>query len=227
MIKPPITVLLVEDHTSVREGIRELLEMNDDFAVVGEAKDGRQAVALVKKLRPAVVVMDVAMALLNGLEATRQILATVPDTRVIILTSHNDDAYLKAATESGAMGFLLKQVSVRDLSKGIRAVGNGKVFFGPFMSRRLSECQRKLLDRPGWPKPSHTGLSSREMEVLQLVAEGSAGKQIAAELRISAKTVEKHRERLMLKLGIQTTAGLTRYAIREGIIESSAQLTIV
>ena len=225
MIKPPITVLLVEDHTIVREGIRELLALNDDFQVVGEARDGRQAVALVKKLRPSVVVMDVAMALLNGLEATRQILATVPDTRVIILTSHNDDAYLKAATESGAMGFLLKQVSVRDLSQGIRAVGNGKVFFGPCLSKRVSERQRKLLDRPGLPKPRPGGMSAREVEVLQLIAEGKAGKQIAVELGISAKTVEKHRERLTLKLRIRSAAGLTRYAIREGIIESSAQLT--
>ncbi len=227
MSKPPITVLLVEDHAIVREGIRKLLELNDDFDVVGEAKDGRQAVALVQKLRPAVVVMDVAMALLNGLEATRQILAKVPDTRVIILTSYNDDAYLKAATESGAMGFLLKQVSFRDLSRGIREVGKGKVFFGPFLSKRVAECQRKLLDRPGLPKPRPAGLTAREMEVLQLVAEGNAGKQIAVELRISAKTVEKHRERLMLKLGIPTAAGVTRYAIREGIIENSVQLTIV
>src|SRR5580658_1471935 len=122
MLKKRITVLLAEDHTMVREGIRELLEMDDDLEVVAEAKDGRQAVVLVQKLRPSVVVMDVAMALLNGLEATRQILEAAPGTRIIILSSHNDDAYIKDAMESGAVGFLLKQASVRDLSAGIREV---------------------------------------------------------------------------------------------------------
>jgi DNA-binding NarL/FixJ family response regulator len=123
-----ITVLLAEDHMVVREGFRKLLEMEDDLEVVGEAEDGRRAVALVKKLRPAVVVMDVAMPLLNGLEAARQILQAVPSTRILILSSHTDDAYIKDATQSGAVGFLLKQASAHDLSKGIREVNKGNVF---------------------------------------------------------------------------------------------------
>ena len=222
-----ITVLLAEDHTVVREGFRKILELEDDFEVVGEAKDGRQAVALVKKLRPAVVVMDIAMPLLNGLEATREILKAVPGTRILILTAHGDDGYVKAAMESGAVGFLLKQASARVLSEGIREVNKGHTFFGPFMAKRLPERERKSLDRAGRPKPRNDRLTSREMEVIQLVAEGQANKQIAAELGLGIKTVEKHRERLMAKLNVRDTAGLTRYAISAGIIESSVQVTIV
>jgi len=206
-------VLLAEDHTIVREGLRKMLEMEDDFEVVGEAENGRQAVALVKKLRPAVVVMDIAMPLLNGLEATREILEVFPSTRILILTAHSDDAYVKNATESGAVGFLLKQASAHVLSEGIREVNKGHTFFGPFIAKLLPERKRKSLDRAGQPKPREARLTSREMEVLQLIAEGKANKEMAAELGISATTIEKHR--------------LTRYAISAGIIESSVQLTIV
>jgi two-component system, NarL family, nitrate/nitrite response regulator NarL len=222
-----ITVLLVEDHTIVRESFRELLEMEDDFEVVGEAEDGRRAVALVKELCPAVVVMDIAMPLLNGLEATRQILKTVPRTRILILSAHSDDAYIKDAMESGAVGFLPKQAPTHVLSEGIREVNKGNILFGPFMAKRLPERERKSLDRAGRPKPRNGRLTSREMEVIQLVAEGQANKQIAAELGLATKSVEKHRERLMRKLEIHDTAGLTRYAISAGIIESSVQVTIV
>jgi len=222
-----ITVLLAEDHTIVREGFRKMLELEDDIEVVGEAQDGRQAVAMVKKLLPAVVIMDIAMPLLNGLEATRQILKAVPSTRILILSAHSDDAYINDATDSGAMGFLLKQASAHVLAEGIREVNKGKIFFGPSIARRLRERERKLLDRTGSLKPHNSRLSSREMEVLQLIAEGQANKQIAEELGIGIKTVEKHREHLMSKLDIHDTAGLTRYAIGAGIIESSVQLTIV
>jgi DNA-binding NarL/FixJ family response regulator len=222
-----ITVLLAEDHTIVREGFRKMLELEGDLEVVGEAQDGRRAVALVKELRPAVVVMDIAMPLLNGLEATRQILKTVPSARILILSAHSDDAYIKDAMESGAVGFLLKQASAHVLSEGIRKVNEGNVFFGPFMAKRLPEREQKSLDRFGRPKPRNDRLTSREMEVIQLVAEGQANKQIAAELGVGTKTVEKHRERLMRKLDIHDTAGLTRYAISAGIIESSVQVTIV
>jgi DNA-binding NarL/FixJ family response regulator len=227
MSRQRITVLLAEDHTIVREGFRKLLELEDDLEVVGEAENGRQAVALVKKLRPAVVVMDIAMPLLNGLEATRQILKAVPGTRILILSAHSDDAYIKHATESGAVGFLLKRTSAHILSEGIREVNKGNVFFGPFMAKRLPEHERKSLERAGRSKPRKDRLTAREMEVIQLIAEGKANKQIAAELGIGTKTVEKHRERLMAKLNIHDTAGLTRYAISAGIIESSVQVTIV
>jgi DNA-binding NarL/FixJ family response regulator len=222
-----ITVLLAEDHTVVREGFRKILELEDDFEVVGEAEDGRQAVAMVKKLRPAVVVMDIAMPVLNGLEATRQILKAVPSTRILILTAHNDDAYVKSATESGAVGFLLKQASARVLSEGIREVNKGHTFFGPFIAKLLPERARKSLDRAGRSKPRKARLTSREMEVFQLIAEGKANKQIAAELGIGMKTVETHRERLMEKLNIHGIAGLTRLAVTMGIIENNVQLTIV
>ena len=222
-----ITILLAEDHTVVREGFRKLLELEHDFEVVGEAKDGRQAVAMVKRFRPAVVVMDIAMPLLNGLEATRKILNAVPGTRILILTAHNDGAYLKSATESGAVGFLLKQASARDLSEGIREINKGHTFFGPFIAKRLPERERKLLDRAGRPKPHKDLLTSREMEVFQLIAEGKANKQIAAELGIGMKTIERHREHLMEKLKIHRIAGLTCHAIKEGIIESSVHRTIV
>jgi DNA-binding NarL/FixJ family response regulator len=222
-----ITVLLAEDHTIVREGFRKMLELENDLQVVGEAQDGRQAVALVKKLRPAVVLMDIAMPLLNGLEATRQVLKALPATKVLILSAHSDDAYVKNATESGAVGFLLKQTSSHVVCEAIREVQKGKTFFSPTVARRLHQLDGKFPDRAGRSQSRNARLSSREMEVLQLIAEGKANKETAAELGISIKTVEKHREKVMSKLNIHDTAGLTRYAISAGIIESSVQLTII
>ena len=222
-----ITVLLAEDHAIVREGFRKMLEMENDLQVIGEAQDGRQAVALVKKLRPAVVLMDIAMPLLNGLEATRQALKAVPGTKVLILSAHNDDAYVKNATESGAVGFLLKQNSSHVVCDAIREVQKGKTFFSPSISRRRDRLNPQSPDRTGRLNKKAAQLTSREMEVLQLIAEGKANKETAAELGISIKTVEKHREKVMSKLDVHDTAGLTRYAIGAGIIESSVQLTIV
>jgi DNA-binding NarL/FixJ family response regulator len=222
-----ITVLLAEDHTIVREGFRKLLEAEDDIEVVGEAETGRQAVALARKLRPAAVVMDIAMPLLNGLEATRQILKVIPATRVLILSAHSDDAYVEQAISFGAAGFLLKQTSSHDLSRAIREVQKGNTFFSPSIARRLDNRNQKSPDRRGRIKKKVARLSSREMEVLQLIAEGEPNKQVAGELGISIKTVEKHRQNLMQKLNIHDVAGLTRYAIGAGIIESSVQLTIV
>jgi DNA-binding NarL/FixJ family response regulator len=222
-----ITILLADDHTIVREGFRRMLELESDLEVVGEAKDGRQAVALIKKLNPDVVRMDIAMPLLNGLEATRQALKAAPGARILILSAHNDDAYVKSATDSGAMGFLLKQTSSHEVCRAIRKIHQGKTFFSPSVSLRLNRLNPQSLDRTGRHSKKAAHLTSREMEVLQLIAEGEANKQIASELSIGIKTVEKHREHLMQKLDIHDTAGLTRYAISAGIIESSVQLTIV
>jgi DNA-binding NarL/FixJ family response regulator len=222
-----IKVLLAEDHTIVREGFRKMLELEGDFEIMGEAPDGRQAVTLIQKLRPEVVLMDIAMPLLNGLEATRQALKAVPTTKIIMLSAHSDDAYVKNATESGAAGFLLKQTSAHEVCQAIREVYSGKTFFGPAISKRLERLKPPLTKRKGRHQQPAVQLTSREMEVLQLIAEGKANKETAAELGIGMKTVEKHREHLMQKLDIHDTAGLTRYAIEAGIIESSVQLTIV
>jgi DNA-binding NarL/FixJ family response regulator len=221
-----ITVLLAEDHMIVREGFRKMLELEADLEIVGEANDGRQAVALVKKFHPEVVLMDIAMPLLNGLEATRQLLKAVPATRVLMLSAHSDDAYVTNAMEAGAVGFLLKQTSAHDVCRAIREVHQGKTFFSPTVSRRMNRLNPPTLTRASGSTKKLAQLTSREMEVLQLIAEGKANKETAAELGIGVKTVEKHREHLMVKLDIHDTAGLTRYAISAGIIENSVQLTI-
>jgi DNA-binding NarL/FixJ family response regulator len=222
-----ITVLLAEDHMIVREGFRKMLELEADIEVVGEAQDGRQAVALAKKLRPAVVLMDIAMPQLNGLEATRQLLKILPATKVLMLSAHSDDAYVKNATDSGAVGFLLKQTSAHDVCRAVREVQAGKTFFSPAITKHFSRLNPLLSGHAGKLDSKVAQLTSREMEVLQLIAEGKANKETAAALGIGIKTVEKHREHLMQKLDIHDTAGLTRYAISAGIIESSVQLTIV
>jgi DNA-binding NarL/FixJ family response regulator len=222
-----ITVLLAEDHTIVREGLRTLLEAEGDIRVVGEAETGRQAVELTKKLHPAVVVMDIAMPLLNGLEATRQILKAIPGAKVLILSAHSDDAYVEQVVELGAAGYLLKQTSAHALANAVREVQKGGTYFSPSIARRLGNRYAPSPAPGERAKKKGARLSSREMEVLQLIAEGKGNKQVAVELGISIKTVEKHRQRLMEKLNIHDTAGLTRHAIAAGIIESSVQLTIV
>jgi DNA-binding NarL/FixJ family response regulator len=221
-----ITVLVADDHPIVREGFRALLKHERDIEVVGEAATGRQAVQLTRKLRPAVVMMDIAMPLLNGLEATRQIRRDFPDTSVIILSAHIDDAYVEQAIALGAAGFLFKQTSSDDLGAAIREVQKGNKFFGPGISKRFHGRDHELLDRGGRFQKRSNRLSSREVEVLQLIAEGKPNKQVAAELGVSFKTVDKHRQHLMAKLNIHDVAGLTRYAIAEGIIKSEVRLTI-
>ena len=201
-----------------------MLEGENDLEVVGEAQTGRQAVELTRKLRPAVVVMDIAMPLLNGLEATRQIRKAIPDTKVIMLSAHSDDAYVDQAIAIGAVGFLLKQTSSHNLAVAIREVQKGNTFFSASISKRLHN--QKVPANGKALRKKVASLSSRELEVLQLIAEGKANKETAAELGISIKTVEKHRQNLMAKLNIHEISGLTRYAIGAGIIESSVQLTI-
>jgi two-component system, NarL family, response regulator NreC len=221
-----IQILLADDHSVMRTGLRLVLERQPDFRVVAEAADGRQAVALAQQHRPDVIVMDVTMPNLNGIEAARQICAAQPHTSIVMLSMHSDEAYVLRALKAGARGYLLKESAESDLIAAIRAVYTGKAFFSPAVSRMLVEDYvRQLQDRE--IEDSYELLTTREREVLQLIAEGKANKETAAELGIGIKTVEKHREHLMQKLDIHDTAGLTRYAISAGIIESSVQVTIV
>ena len=220
-----IAVLLVDDHAVVRQGLRALLEAEGDLAVVGEAENGREAVALAKKTLPDVVVMDVAMPGMNGLEATRQIVRNVPSAKVLVLTSYGDNDYVEQLMEAGAKGFLVKQTAADDLLRAIRQVRGGHAFFSPVIVRRQRQ-QSHAGVMLGESSARSGKLSSREAEVLQLVAEGYANKQIAAELSISIKTVEKHRQQAMNKLNIHDIAGLTRYAIDKGLVERGAPAPI-
>ena len=220
-----ITVLIAEDHDIVREGLRALLELGGEFSVVGEASNGRQAVELARKLRPTVVVMDIAMPLLNGFEATRQILLSAPGTKVLVLSAHSDDEYVAHMASVGASGYLVKQNSGQALVHAVKKIAAGQPYFSPSILKRMADAERRARENGGThPKPKRP-LTAREAEVLQLIAEGAANKQIAAELSISIKTVEKHRQQLMDKLDIHDTAGLTRYAVATGVIESCIQVT--
>lgn len=222
-----ITILLVEDHEIVREGLGVLLKLQGDIKIIGQAENGHQAIRQVAALHPDIVVMDIAMPLLNGLEATRQILKDSPTTKIILLSAHNDDAYVQKAISLGVSGYLIKQTASHDLAEAIRQVACGKTFFSPLIAKRLADQVRKARANgsPGSPKPAQ--LTSRENEVLQLIAEGNPNKMTADILKISIKTVEKHRQSLMEKLDIHDTAGLTRHAIATGVIESSVQVTII
>lgn len=207
----PITVLLAEDHNVVREGLKSLLNLEPDIRVIGEAENGRVAVRLALELRPDVVVMDIGMPLLNGLEAARQILRQRPETRILVLSAHDDPAYVEQVMTLGAAGYLLKLSSGKALSEAIREVSSGNTYL-PCSTTRLPR-------HPSTPPVHRATLTSRECEVLQLIAEGKANKQVASELGISIKTVEKHRQSLMEKVGIHDTAGLTRHAIATGVIQ--------
>lgn len=221
-----IKVLLVDDHTIVRQGLRVLLEAESDITVVGEAETGRQALQMTRKYSPDVVVMDIAMPTLNGLEATRQISKEFPATKVLVLSSYNDDEYVHQLSEAGAAGYLLKQTAASDLIKAVREIRKGNAFFSPIISKRLLEQYREAFLSNTPVRKRGASLTTREAEVLQLIAEGKSNKCIATGLCISVKTVEKHRQQLMNKLNIHDIAGLTRYAISKGIIESGTGLSL-
>jgi DNA-binding NarL/FixJ family response regulator len=219
------TILLAEDHTIVREGLKTLLELTPEFRVVGEAASGRDAVALCRTLKPDVVVMDIAMPLLNGFEAARQILTDRPSARILVLSAHSDDEYVAKMAEAGAFGYVIKQNTGQVLIHALREVAAGRPYFSATILKRLKDASRKTRESGGSPDQAKRRLTPREAEVLQLVAEGAPNKQVAVTLGISIKTVEKHRQHLMEKLDIHDTAGLTRHAIATGVIESSIQKT--
>jgi len=217
----PISVLLVDDHNIVRQGLKALLMAEQDINVVAEAQSGREAVQLATQLRPEIVIMDLAMPLLNGWEATRQILKAVPNVRIIILSTYDTDEHIQQAIGAGAAAYLIKQTAAADLVKAIREVKKGNAYFSPAIAQRLREQTCRSLSGDPTTKARNVELTLREAEVLQLIAEGFANKQIAAELGLSVKTVEKHRQQVMNKLNIHDTAGLVRHAAAKGIIETN------
>jgi len=207
-----ISVLLVDDHPVVRQGLRALLETSHEITIAGEAGDGREAIEQVREKRPTVVVMDLALPLLNGVDATREILAQFPDTRVLMLSTYSHDESVTQAIQAGAVGYLLKQSATNDLVEAIRTIHRGGRFFSAAIARRLQNRFPQGVEPGRQPRETRT-LTTRESEVLQLIADGFSNKEIGAELGISVKTVEKHRQQVMNKLGIHETAGLTRYAM--------------
>jgi DNA-binding NarL/FixJ family response regulator len=213
-----IKVLLADDHAVVREGLRKLLEAEPDITVVGEAETGQQALDRVKEKSPDVVLMDLAMPVLNGMDATRLIVKEAPETRVLVLSTYGDDEYVHQMTEAGAAGYLLKQTAATVLIKGIREVMKGNLFFCPAIRKRTSQnCrQARLRDMPDMKGPRP--LTPRELETVKLIAQGYINKKIALLLCISIKTVEKHRQAAMNKLNIHEVAGLTRYALTKRLI---------
>lgn len=222
----PITILIADDHTVVRQGFCKLLAMEHDFEVIGEASDGRTAIELAIRLSPDIILMDIAMPNLNGLESTALLLKSVPDAKVLILTAHCEDAYITNAIQNGVKGFLRKQSSASELCRAIRAVHLGKLHFSPSIARHLERIKESTFPFRRSEPGKVAMLSSRERQLLQLIAEGRANKESASDLQISIKTVEKHRASLMRKLDIHETAGLTRYAISNGLIENPSQPTI-
>jgi two-component system, NarL family, response regulator NreC len=212
-----VRILLVDDHAVIRSGLRLVLERQADFEVVGEASDGREAVARANELKPDVVVMDLAMPNLNGIEASRQITATLPDTCIVVLTMHSDEEYVLRALKAGARGYLLKESAEQDLLAAVRNVSEGKAFFSPLVSRMLVEDYvRQLQDRD--IEDSYELLTGRERETLQLVAEGKSNKEVAAILNVSVYTVESHRGNIMEKLNLHSVPELILYAVRKGVI---------
>jgi DNA-binding NarL/FixJ family response regulator len=210
-----IRILLADDHKITRQGLRSLLEKQQDMEVVAEAENGRIAVRLAAEMAPDVVIMDVTMPDLNGVEATRQIVDTSPDIKVIALSMHSDTTFVTEMLKSGAAGYLLKDCAFEELTRAIRTVINEKIYLSPSISGVVVEDYIHRISKSA-PEDSDV-LTDREREVLQLMAEGGSTKQIAIKLHISIKTVETHRRKIMSKLGIHTIAELTKYAIRKGL----------
>jgi DNA-binding NarL/FixJ family response regulator len=209
-----LRILLADDHTVVRQGLRKVLEERDDWEVVAEAGDGREAVRQAEALKPDVAILDVAMPLLNGIEATRQIARRVPTTKILVLSMHADEAYVTQILQAGATGYLLKDSADVDLLHAVAAVAEGKSFFSPAIARVMLDGYvrgDKLTDR-------FESLSAREREIFQLIAEAKTNKEIASLLNVSPSTVETHRAHIMEKLDLHSAAEIVLYAVRRGVI---------
>jgi len=212
-----LRILLADDHIVMRSGLRALLERQPNLEVVGESENGRETVELAASLGPDVVVMDVGMPILNGIEATKTIVTQRPATAVVILSMHADESYVMRALKAGARGYLLKDSAASDLISAIHAVSQNKSFFSPKVSRILAEDYVRVLKQKG-AVDSYDLLTNREREILQLVAEGKANKEVATALNISPYTVETHRRHILEKLNLHNPAELILYAVRKGII---------
>ena len=212
-----IRILLADDHTLVRQGLRKLLEERPDWEVIAEAGDGREAVRLAEQHKPDVAILDVAMPLLNGIETTRQIARRVPNTRVLVLSMHADEAYVTQILQAGATGYLLKDSADVDLLKAVEEAAHGRSFFSPAITRvMLDDYVRQLADKGVTDR--YESLSEREREIFQLIAEARTNKEIAALLNVSPSTVETHRAHIMEKLDLHSAAEIVLYAVRRGVI---------
>ena len=215
----PLRILLADDHTIVRQGLRKILEEDRNWQVVGEAGNGREAVRLATELQPHVAILDIGMPLLNGIEAARQIARRLPQTKILILSMHSDEAYIIQALEAGAKGYLLKDTADADLLGAVAAVTRGKSFFSPAVARvMLDDYVRRLRDRGIVDR--YDTLSEREREIFQLIAEGKTNKEIAELLGVSPSTIETHRGHIMEKLDVHSAVEMVLYAVRKGIIST-------
>jgi two-component system, NarL family, response regulator NreC len=220
-----VRVLLADDHDILRDGLKALLTMAGDISVVGEARTGREAVAEAERLRPDVVLMDITMPELDGVEATRRIRQTAPEVRVLFLTMHEAEEYFFRALRAGAAGYVIKRTAASDLLAAVRAVARGESFLSPSVAHALvtDYAQRGVraveAEEPANGKDAYTMLTSREREILQLVAEGYTNQEIADLLHLSIKTVQSHRAAVMEKLGLRDVTHLVRYAVRRGLVD--------
>lgn len=216
-----LRILVADDHELARNGIRTVLESHPGWEVCGEAKDGRESVELAAVTKPDVVLLDIGMPNLNGLEAARQILAVAPDTAILILTMHDSDSVIREVLRAGARGFLLKTDAGRDLVAAVEALQRQRTFFTTRVSQMVLDGYLDRQSKGPEPRQDISGdvLTSREREVIQLLAEGKTSKEVAVALNLSVKTAETHRTNLMRKLGLHSVADLTRYAVRNGIVQ--------
>jgi len=217
---PALRVLIADDHEIVRQGLRSMLEAQRECQVVGEAGDGRQAVTLTKELNPDVVILDIGMPTLNGLEATRQILKIRPQTKVLILTMHESDSVIREVLDAGARGYILKTDAGRDLVTAVDSLRRNKTFFTSRVSQMILDGFLKGDPRPQHPESGAVRLTPRQREIVQLLAEGKSSKEVAVALDLSVKTAETHRANIMRKLDCHSVSEVVRYAIRNKIIEA-------